>query len=326
VAPAPSPEPPSAIVAVFDVEDGTGSLSAADAQQLGDYLSVRVASVPRTRVVPRDQLRGAISDAKAESYKACFDQSCQIELGKALSAEKSVATKLLRVGSRCAMTLAMFDLKTETAERAASTQTECAADALFGAVDDLVRQLGGAPASAAPKVATTLPVAPVPAIKAQTRSEAPPLELAIDESGNRKLTVPPPSPSPTPGPTNDLRTFSRGPQQILVLPRPVTFGFGHDELDAEAKRTLDAIANAIQRDAKMKSARLQVVGHADPSERGKNELSERRARNARTYLVGRGLTVARLGLVAASDTDPATTDASVLGRHRRIEIRLAIDD
>jgi hypothetical protein len=45
-------------------------------------------------------MRDRIASDKAESYRACVDQSCQIELGKAMAAQKSLATKLIRVGIR----------------------------------------------------------------------------------------------------------------------------------------------------------------------------------------------------------------------------------
>jgi hypothetical protein len=141
-APAPQPRPTAgAVLAVFDVEDASKLLKPSTMDQLSEYLGARVAETLRMRVIPRDQIRARLSEAKAASYEACYDQSCQIELGKSLAAEKSLATRLLRVGDTCAMTTTLFDLRTETAEKASSVRTECSDNALLGGLDRIVEGL-----------------------------------------------------------------------------------------------------------------------------------------------------------------------------------------
>jgi hypothetical protein len=142
--PAPSAKPgsgSSAVVAVFDVEDAAKRFDAETTTQITEYLVARLAGGTSYRVIPRDQLKSRIAETKIEGMKACYDEACQIELGRALAAQKSLATKLLRVGDSCAMTSTMYDLRTETTEAAASARTSCAADALLGAVDEIVKQL-----------------------------------------------------------------------------------------------------------------------------------------------------------------------------------------
>jgi hypothetical protein len=131
------------VVAVFDIEDEAKTLDSGTAAQLANYLAARVAEVLRYRVVPRDQLRNQLRDQKAEAYRPCFDESCQIELGKAVAAQKSLATRVMRIGDTCAMSSTIFDLKTETTERAATTKTACSDAELIAAVDGLVDQLKG---------------------------------------------------------------------------------------------------------------------------------------------------------------------------------------
>jgi hypothetical protein len=131
----------AAIVAIFDVQDPSKQFQATTLDQLTEYLASRVAQVARLQVVPRDQLRTRLAAEKRDSYKQCFDQSCQIELGKAMAAQKSLATKLLRVGTQCAMTANLYDLKKETVEKAATARTACSDDALMGGVDEIARQL-----------------------------------------------------------------------------------------------------------------------------------------------------------------------------------------
>jgi hypothetical protein len=130
-----------AIVAVFDVEDEGRALSAAARAQLTEYLVTKVTQAGY-QVVPRDQLRSRLAAEKRESYRHCFEQRCQIELGRALAAQKSLATKLLRVGGQCVLTSQLYDLKAETAERAGSAKSaSCAEAALLTAIDELARQL-----------------------------------------------------------------------------------------------------------------------------------------------------------------------------------------
>jgi hypothetical protein len=127
-----------AVVAVFDVIDASGQLDDKSQDQLSDYLSVRATQALGLRVVPRANLRELLQKKKEESYRACADETCQIELGKALSAEKTLAPKLIRMGGACAIAATLFDLKTETAELAASIKTKCAKEALLQGIDDLI--------------------------------------------------------------------------------------------------------------------------------------------------------------------------------------------
>lgn len=130
-----------AIVAVFDVEDATKKLDSELVSQLSSYVAVRITEVAGYRVVPRDQLRARIREEKAEGFKACYDESCQLELGKALAAQKSLATKIMRVGTGCTLSATLYDLETETTERGATAKSACEPEALMGAVDRLVGQL-----------------------------------------------------------------------------------------------------------------------------------------------------------------------------------------
>jgi hypothetical protein len=130
------------VLAIFDVEDASKQFDAAVTDQLTEYIAARVSGLAGYRVIPRDQVRARLQEQKAEGYKACYEESCQIEIGKALAAEKSLTTKLLRVGDACLMTSTLFDLKTETTERAASAKTPCGATALVGGVDQIMEQLG----------------------------------------------------------------------------------------------------------------------------------------------------------------------------------------
>ncbi len=133
---------PAPVAAVFNIRDMSGRFDALILEQLTEYLSVQIASELEFKVVPREEIRGRLAESKAESMRACYDESCQIEVGKALAANKSVSTTLIRIGRRCAFTSTVYDLRTEAADYAASVQTSCNEDALLDGVDRIVKGLG----------------------------------------------------------------------------------------------------------------------------------------------------------------------------------------
>ena len=97
---APATSAKKLIVAVFDIQDHTGGMDEKTLDQLTEYLAAQVTQRAGFKVVPRDQLRSRLAAEKVKSYRKCVDQRCQIELGKAMAAQKSLATKLLKVGKQ----------------------------------------------------------------------------------------------------------------------------------------------------------------------------------------------------------------------------------
>lgn len=143
----PPPPPPiqttprePMIVAVLDVIDSSGKLKRRDLRQLTEYLEVLLTKNGYA-VVPRSEIRARLKEAKSESYKACYEESCQIELGKAVAAQAVLTTKLLRIGDQCALTATMFDLRKETTAKAALSETHCKVGELMKAVNDVASQL-----------------------------------------------------------------------------------------------------------------------------------------------------------------------------------------
>jgi len=89
------------IVAVFDVSVQGISLPKGVVKLLGDYLAGRLATCDQFKVVPRYQVKERLAIEKTSSHKDCYDQSCQIELGKALAADRSLSTIVMKLGSVC---------------------------------------------------------------------------------------------------------------------------------------------------------------------------------------------------------------------------------
>jgi hypothetical protein len=163
------------IVAVFDIEARGVDLPADLLDRLCDYLSTRLTAAGKFQVVPRKQVRERLTGQKQESFRACYDQACQIEIGKELAAQKSLATQVLKLGSRCTVTSTLFDLRKSTTEKAASANGGCSEDLIVAALDQVVDQLTAEPGAA--------PVAPVPAgptVSVDFESDPPGAEVFID--------------------------------------------------------------------------------------------------------------------------------------------------
>ena len=84
------------IVAVFNFESKGISFQGKMLDRLSDYLAGSLAATGRYRIVPRSQLKKRLVKQKTASYKKCFDQSCQIEIGKELAAQRSVSSQVMK--------------------------------------------------------------------------------------------------------------------------------------------------------------------------------------------------------------------------------------
>jgi hypothetical protein len=79
--------------------------------------------------------------AKLESYRACFDESCQIELGRALAASHILRAELSRFGQKCILNAELVDLRTEVAVAAASANGACDSDDFLKMAKDVSTEL-----------------------------------------------------------------------------------------------------------------------------------------------------------------------------------------
>jgi hypothetical protein len=186
------------IVAVFPLETKGVRISPARVRRLGDYLTMALAAAGQYQVVPREQLRKALAQQKRASYKKCYEQSCHVELGRELAAQKSLATVIVQFGSQCKITAVLYDLKTAASERGARLAVACNESAIADAIDRLVTQLGAAaptskPFLPAPPIEPTVQDPPMPeAISDRRRETSPaPSEDAVELKTSAKLEVKP---------------------------------------------------------------------------------------------------------------------------------------
>ncbi|RME22162.1 MAG: hypothetical protein D6806_13390 [Deltaproteobacteria bacterium] len=139
------------IVAVFDMEDRGSGLKPEVLENLTEYLSVLLAE-RGYKVIPRDQIKQRLVEQKKESYKSCYDQSCQIELGRELAAQKALATRVIKIADTCQVAATLFDLKKAATDRAASAEAECTEKSLLQAVRKIAEKLAIVPVEEKPQV------------------------------------------------------------------------------------------------------------------------------------------------------------------------------
>lgn len=129
------------VVAVFPIQDSSGRLQANAATQLTDYLGVKITEGGAYIVVPRKDIEAAIASAKTDSYQACYDQACQIEIGKELAAQKIVHTQIVQVGDQCAVTATLYDLRIAATDKATSAKGGCTENDLVTSIEAVAKQL-----------------------------------------------------------------------------------------------------------------------------------------------------------------------------------------
>jgi hypothetical protein len=129
------------IVAVFDIEDKGVELSSELLSRMSDYLAMSLAAAGAFQVIPRDQLHQRLTKQKKESFRQCYEQSCQIEIGRELAAQKTLASVIMKIGSMCLMTSVLYDLKRATSEGGARAEGKCSEDGIVGQIKAIVQQL-----------------------------------------------------------------------------------------------------------------------------------------------------------------------------------------
>lgn len=123
------------VIAVMEVEDVNArtdkALDRSLVRNLGDQLRIFVAqSGARTidRSAQQTALKSQIDEMKGESYAACYDDACQIELGKALAASHILRARITQFGARCVLNAELIDLREEVTIKAASARGGCEAE------------------------------------------------------------------------------------------------------------------------------------------------------------------------------------------------------
>ncbi len=139
-----------------------------------------------------------------------------------------------------------------------------------------------------------------------------------------------------------LKVQIRHNRMVISLPGDVLFASGRDDLKAEGKDVLTAVAEVIRNDSQLSKRYFQVAGHTDnkPLRAGTRfrdnwGLSAMRGRQVLVFLIspvddkdgGGGLDPRRLHAAGYGDTDPVADNSTDEGRqsNRRVELVLMPD-
>jgi hypothetical protein len=170
---------PAPITAVFRIENRGSDLSGDEVDALTDYLGTKLGEGGRFHIIPREEIRRRLIEQKKESYKSCYDKKCQVEVGRELAAQFSVSAAVSRVGTRCLITAAMYDLKKAATWRTATAKADCNADALLVAVEEIAAKLTGTAAAREQVAPEEKPAAATPTITVWLNTEPKGAEVLI---------------------------------------------------------------------------------------------------------------------------------------------------
>jgi hypothetical protein len=148
--------PRSPVVAVFLMESKASPLTADETAGLTDYMAARLGEAGQFQIIPRDEIKKRLTAAKADTYKDCYDTSCQIEVGKELAAEFSISSTIGKVGKQCLISASVWDLRRSTQIRSATARQVCDVDKLVVAVEQVTVQLAEAMTDASTMYAAAL--------------------------------------------------------------------------------------------------------------------------------------------------------------------------
>ncbi|MBI4816421.1 MAG: hypothetical protein HY791_09185 [Deltaproteobacteria bacterium] len=133
----PSEAPDS--LAVFDLRADT-SFDPEWVSTLSEYFVIRLASAG-FRIVPKEEVKRRLAEDRRRSYDACYDEACQIEIGKESAARRIVVSSLRRFGSQCVISSAVLDVEKMVAGRASSWTSACEEARLVRGVEKVVSAL-----------------------------------------------------------------------------------------------------------------------------------------------------------------------------------------
>ncbi len=129
------------IVAVFDIQTKFIKLPRAKREALTEVMAEELALGGVYQVMPPGDVKRILIEQSAESYKECFDDRCQIELGRQLPANKLPTTTIKKMAGKCRVTGSLYDLKRQTTDLVAKESTGCSEGGLVKAVESVAAKI-----------------------------------------------------------------------------------------------------------------------------------------------------------------------------------------
>ncbi len=143
------------IVAVFKIEDKSRAFSSKVLDSATEYLAAELGKAGMFQIVPPGDIKRALTQKKKESLKECYEQQCQIELGRELAAGKTLSVTISKIGSTCAFSASLYDLKKMATDTTATAESPCKENSLLKSIQQMaseIRAWGTAGGQVTPKM------------------------------------------------------------------------------------------------------------------------------------------------------------------------------
>ncbi|MBN1700138.1 MAG: PEGA domain-containing protein [Spirochaetales bacterium] len=115
------------IITVLDFE--ASGISKAEVTVFVDYVTSHIVETGRYLVIDRMQREALLAEIEF-SVSDCTDESCQLQIGKLLSASQIIVGSIGKVGSRYILNMKLIDVETGVTLKTASEK--------YGSIDDLI--------------------------------------------------------------------------------------------------------------------------------------------------------------------------------------------
>ena len=131
-------------LAVMEIEDQSGKLSKKLLEGAAEALRTELVASNRFTIISKDRQRQAmIKGEKKESWKECYDQSCRIQLGQALTADQILTGIVTYFGKRYTLTAELVDLAKEATVKGAKAEFDGTEEGLAEAIRNIAAQIAG---------------------------------------------------------------------------------------------------------------------------------------------------------------------------------------
>ncbi|MBN2494164.1 MAG: formylglycine-generating enzyme family protein [Deltaproteobacteria bacterium] len=134
------------VVAVFDLNVQRIQLAGSQRDMLTRLLAEEMGVGGLFQVMPPGDVRQALQAQSSESYRDCYDEQCQVRLGRQLPANKLLTSTLRMIGQRCRLTGTLYDLGRQTTDIVAREESGCQEAELVRSVEKVaakIRSWGG---------------------------------------------------------------------------------------------------------------------------------------------------------------------------------------
>lgn len=129
-------------LAVMEFEDRSKSLSKQMLSDATEYLRGALIAANKYIVIASErQSQAMVKNMKKESYKACNDKNCQIQLGQALSADTILRTTITRLGKTFVIASELIDLEKEATVVGAREKYDGSEESLSSALDNIAEKV-----------------------------------------------------------------------------------------------------------------------------------------------------------------------------------------